>query len=623
MKIISKYTVYLALSILSVFLSRSARAENDYNIGNPTLKEIWVDPVNGRDGPGRGTTRVLALKSVRYAWAFIDQNALKNTGFIIYLAPGTYLPDDVPAQFQSASATAEFPVIFQAADDTGSVIFPSIDVSICNYFYMIGIRFIASQMSYVSTFRACDHLLLRKCQFIGADSTSADTAFFGASFYQCQHIYLERCEVTRSSGGAIDIFASQFGHIKNCRIHKFGDNGIYLRGGTGYLTIEENTIGDAGKGGIVCSSHDTTSGLDNMVMPWVHYDMYDVKCFNNIIHHTQEAGFSCSGGYNILFAYNTLYQTGLANSLVILNLASHACSRDKDVAHQRIDSGAWGTWYYDFIDSSKAPIPNKNVFIYNNIFANTSDSATASSHFSIAGPLMATAFNAVCPKPAYADDNLVIKGNIIWNGKSDKALGITSTSGCGAANPSCNEKQLDRDNLINAAEPKFINAASGNFHPKPGSIVFTIAKAFAIPDFSWTGLPPKPQEPFGNVSNSIPVDRDSIRRNPGYPISGAFVISTSSVEGQAEAQDEITLLQNYPNPSGGITTIGFHLLHQAHVTLEVYNLLGEKISSLISSPLDEGDHSIDWNTSKLQSGKYFYRLSTGSMTVTKKMTVVR
>ncbi len=622
MKIFGKQALVFALGVLSVFLSRIARAEDDYVIGDPTLKDIWVDPVHGADGPGRGTTRATALKTVRYAWAYVPQNdTLKNTGFRIFLAPGAYPADDVPTQFQSAWGTADYPVIFQAADDTGSVTFPSVDVALCNHFYMIGVRMVASHVSYVSTFRACDHLLFRKCQFLGTDSTTADTAIFGASLYQSQHVHFEECEITRTSGSGIDLFATQYGHIKNCRIHHIGENAIYLRGGSGYMAIEENTISFTGKAGILCSSHDTTSGLDNLAMPWVHYDVYDVKCYNNIIDHTHDAGFSCSGGYNMLFAHNTLYQTGLANSLIVLNLASHACSRDKDVCHERIDSGAWGTYYYDFIDSSKAPIPNKNIFIYNNIFYNTIDSQTAFPHFSVAGPLTALAFNASCPKPAFADENVQIKGNIIWNGKPDKQLGISENTGCGPSNPTCNETQLTKDNLINAAEPTFVGASSGNFHPEPASIVFTVTKAAPVPDFSWTGLPPKPQEPAGNTNNTILLDRDSNKRNAAIPISGAFSISTSSVK--EESPTEIFLLQNYPNPSKGITRITFRLLLEANVNLDIYDLLGEKISSLISSRLGEGVHSVTWNTANLPSGKYFCRISTANTTMTKQITVAR
>jgi hypothetical protein len=623
MKTATKQTAYLLLCILSLCISRFAKAENDYDMGLTTTKEIWVDPVNGKDAPLRGTTRALAVKTVGFAMAFIPSGAeLKNTGFIIMLAPGTYSVDNVPALFQSLWGTAEFPVIFQAADDTGVVIFPSVDVTICRYFYMIGIHLTASQRDYVANFRACDHILLRNCTFTGSDSTVVDTAEFGTKFYQCQHVYLEQCSIARPSGNAVDMYSNQYGHIRNCRIDHYGANAILLRGGTGYFTVEENTIHDGG-GGITLSSVDTTRGLDNMVMPWVHYDAYDVKCFNNIIHHTLEAGFSCSGGYNVLFAHNTLYETGYTNSLVILGLARRARSVDKDLCQQFMDSGAWGTWYLDRADSDAAPIPNKNIFIYNNIFANTGDSVTASSQFTIAGPLTAAAFNAACPRPAQADDNVKIRGNIMWNGGAHKELGITASSGCGTTNPSCNQTQLYRDNLINSAEPKFVNAAAGNFHPKPGSIIYTIAKTFPIPDFAWTGLPPKPQEPPGNTSNSIPTDRDSLARNPNNPVAGVFVISTSSVNGQEESPDDISLLQNFPNPAHGMTTIEFKLSDRARTKLDIYDILGAKIASLVSSAVDAGDHRIEWNTSAIPAGKYFYRLETENMTLTKQMTVVR
>ncbi len=624
MKIFTKHTVYIFLLLSSLALSNSARADDDYDIGNPTLKEIWVDPVHGLDLPNRGSTRALALKSVTKAWAQIPQT-LHNTGYIIWLTPGTYSPDDVPTIFQSVYGTADNPVIFQAADDTGAVILPSIDVTTCQYFYMIGIHIThsgASQGSYAINFRACDHILLRHCTFTGSDSTSSDTAFLGAGFYQCQHTYLEHLEFDKTSGSAIDLYASQYGHIKNSSIHNYGESGILLRGGTAYFSIQENTIFSGNGGGITCYSPDTGRGIDNLVMPWAHYEVYDIKCFNNIIHHTHAAGFSCSGGYNILFAHNTLYQTGLNNSLVILGLARRARSIDIDIARERIDSGAWGTWYLDRADSDAAPIPNKNIFVYNNVFLNTSDSATTSSHFTIAGPATTIAFNASCPKPAFADDNVKIRGNIIWNGKS-KDLGINPSSGCGPSNPSCNQTQLYSDNLINSAEPEFLNAAAGNFHPTRGSIIYTLAKAFPIPDFSWTGLPPKPHEPTGNTSNSIPFDRDSNHRNPSLPIAGVFDISTSTVDGKVNLQDNISLLQNFPNPAHTMTTIEFRLRHHAQVTLEVYDILGVKIATLISEALEQGDHLVNWNTSTLVTGKYFYRIVTENTTQTKQMTIVK
>jgi hypothetical protein len=47
-----------------------------------------------------------------------------------------------------------------------------------------------------------------------------------------------------------------------------------------------------------------------MRTPWLHYEAYDIKVYNNVFHDIRGAGLSVSGGYNILMAYNTLYRVG-------------------------------------------------------------------------------------------------------------------------------------------------------------------------------------------------------------------------------------------------------------------------------------------------------------------------
>jgi hypothetical protein len=613
------------LFLCSFFLSRAAKADDDYVIGNPDLKEIWVDPVHGVDLPGRGSIRTLAYKSLRIAWGSIPENeTLTNTGFVIKLVPGNYLPDDVPAEFQSVLGTAEFPVIITAADDTGSVNLPSIDVTSCKFLYFIGLNIIhngGSQGTYAMSFRRCDHILLRDCHLYGSDSTSLDTAFYGARFYQCPHTYIEHCEIAHPSGAAIDLYAVEHGHIKQSDLHNFGGSGIIIRGGSAYFTIEENAIAYGAKAAVQFYVRDTTIGLDNMVMPWVHYEAYDIKCFNNIIHHINGPGLSCNGGYNILFAFNTLYQTGLNSPLITLSQARRGTAVDQEFSKEYIDAGGWGTWYWYTTgeDSASAPIPNKNIFIYNNIFSN--DSASAQPHFSVSGPLQPKAINASCPRPALADDNVVIKGNIIWNGEKEKPLGINANSGCGSSNPSCNEEQLINDNLINIAEQKFVDPDHEIFRPVPGSIAFTISKNFPIPDFSWADIPPSPVVPAGNISNTIKMDRDSNLRTLNNPIPGAYILSTSSVS--SNISNTNVLLQAYPNPVMNELSIEFHLSERAYVSLEIYTILGEKIATLLSSALDGGDHHLQWKPNHCEAGTYFCRLQTENMIVTKQISVLK
>lgn len=68
------------------------------------------------------------------------------------------------------------------------------------------------------------------------------------------------------------------------------------------------------------------------------------------------------------------------------------------------------------------------------------------------------------------------------------------------------------------------------------------------------------------------------------------------------------LNNNYPNPFNPVTTISFHLQKKAMVKLDVLNVLGELVSNLISSEIENGDHSINFNAKGLPSGVYLCRL---------------
>lgn len=83
------------------------------------------------------------------------------------------------------------------------------------------------------------------------------------------------------------------------------------------------------------------------------------------------------------------------------------------------------------------------------------------------------------------------------------------------------------------------------------------------------------------------------------------------------------LSQNYPNPFNPGTTIQFSIPEQTFVKLEVFNALGEKVSILVSENLNAGTYKYDWDATGLQSGIYFYTLTTGTFTQTKKMILLK
>jgi len=86
---------------------------------------------------------------------------------------------------------------------------------------------------------------------------------------------------------------------------------------------------------------------------------------------------------------------------------------------------------------------------------------------------------------------------------------------------------------------------------------------------------------------------------------------------------EYKLDQNYPNPFNPSTAIQFSVPEQSFVKLEVFNTLGEKVSTLVSEELNAGNYKYEWNAEGLPSGINFYKLSAGNFTETKKMILMK
>ncbi len=98
---------------------------------------------------------------------------------------------------------------------------------------------------------------------------------------------------------------------------------------------------------------------------------------------------------------------------------------------------------------------------------------------------------------------------------------------------------------------------------------------------------------------------------------------TSIKEENDMLPDAIFLFQNYPNPFNPITKIKFFLPMPADVKLEVFNLVGQKISIIKCGNLESGKHSLEWNGSDFSSGIYFYRLQVGEYVETRRMVLLK
>ena len=86
---------------------------------------------------------------------------------------------------------------------------------------------------------------------------------------------------------------------------------------------------------------------------------------------------------------------------------------------------------------------------------------------------------------------------------------------------------------------------------------------------------------------------------------------------------ELALEQNYPNPFNPSTQIRFAIPEQAHVTLTIYDLLGQKAATLVDETRSAGWHDVTFDASGLSSGVFIYRIEAGAYVMSRKMMFVK
>jgi hypothetical protein len=87
--------------------------------------------------------------------------------------------------------------------------------------------------------------------------------------------------------------------------------------------------------------------------------------------------------------------------------------------------------------------------------------------------------------------------------------------------------------------------------------------------------------------------------------------------------EKYSLAQNYPNPFNPATTISYQVPSVSNVRLIVYDVLGKEIATLVNEQKSPGKYSVAFNASRFSSGMYFYKLSAGSFTETRKMILTK
>jgi hypothetical protein len=121
------------------------------------------------------------------------------------------------------------------------------------------------------------------------------------------------------------------------------------------------------------------------------------------------------------------------------------------------------------------------------------------------------------------------------------------------------------------------------------------------------------------MANLIVHNNSSL--TPEIPV---VINGTVGIEEEASGLPrEFSVAQNYPNPFNARTSISFSLPGQSDVTIEVYNLLGQKTATIAEGLMPAGHHRVTWDASDVASGVYYYKVSAGEYSAVRMMTLLK
>jgi len=123
------------------------------------------------------------------------------------------------------------------------------------------------------------------------------------------------------------------------------------------------------------------------------------------------------------------------------------------------------------------------------------------------------------------------------------------------------------------------------------------------------------------VWDTIPDALDRWNFGPKFPLT---IMPVTAVESEGNGlPDNFSLSQNYPNPFNPSTSIRYAVTDRQFVSLNIYDVTGKKISTIVNEEKGAGNYQVVFNASQYPSGVYFYRLQAGNFVETKKMILLR
>ncbi len=204
-----------------------------------------------------------------------------------------------------------------------------------------------------------------------------------------------------------------------------------------------------------------------------------------------------------------------------------------------------------------------------------------------------------------------ITNSILWNNSGNGGDLYLDVNGIAAVNYTDLGGNFGGVGNINS-DPLFVDAAHGDFHLSPTSPCIDAGTAFF------------------ELNGDTLVNLDSTQYTGMAPDMGAFEYQpvTGLPGDRVEEPREFALFQNYPNPFNPVTNVEFGIGKSEWVTLNVCDLWGQLVKTLVNKWLAAGRYTVRWDGTNdagqsVSSGVYFYRLEAGNFRQTRKMLLVR
>jgi parallel beta-helix repeat protein/predicted outer membrane repeat protein len=422
---------------------------------------------------------------------------------------------------------------------------------------------------------------------------------------------VEYCYFTRALYSAIAVTSCNI-TIRNCLME--GNFGYYRGGGISALDgsealIEGNTIRDNQKGGVYCNASSpiirgniidgNSSASIGAGIACTNYSSPMIS--NNMIIDNQifpQRGFPGTNGQG-----GAIYCSDESNPVITGNFFSGNRVNDGAEAgfngggaifvfsaSPAIENNVFAGNVAEYYDGGAIYLFNSNSLMINNTFVDNS-----------AGSSGGAIYFDLCPLPQIT--NSILYGNYAPQGPVfylDRSSEIAVTW-------SDIEGGWDGEGNVDT-EPLFRDQNSGDYHlmatecgdPDDSPLIDAGSPAYidTLLDCSW-GL--------GTELSDIGA------------YGGGEMIPTA-VDDDIQAPSAFLLASNYPNPFNASTTISYQLPEASLVTLDIFDMLGRKIETLIDNrPNTAGEHKITWDASGHSSGTYFYRLRAHGSSITEKM----